>query len=142
MKPDTVNVPREVIERSISYIRKLCVGHPYAKIAWPHYKLHAVADALEREALAVAPKVEQEPVAWRWRNKPDGVWNYQEAVQRIPNTETQPLYTHPAPASDELLEVLKLVDLSLQAMADEGIIADGSWSFVTDAIAKHKGPQS
>ncbi len=28
-------------------IRKLCVGHPHAKIAWPHYELHALADRAE-----------------------------------------------------------------------------------------------
>jgi len=42
-----------------------------------------------------APAPEGEAVAWRWRNKPDGVWNYQEARQRIPGVEQQPLYASP-----------------------------------------------
>jgi hypothetical protein len=44
---------------------------------------------------ARTPAPEGEAVAWRWRNKPDGVWNYQEARQRIPGVEQQPLYASP-----------------------------------------------
>ena len=34
-----------------------------------------------------------EVVAWRWRFRTDGVWNYQEAQQRIPDVTCEPLVT-------------------------------------------------
>jgi hypothetical protein len=53
------------------------------------------------------PAPEGEAVAWRWRNKPDGVWNYQEARQRIPGVEQQPLYASPVvPVGREDIEVV------------------------------------
>ena len=44
---------RDIVER----LRKNCNGHPYAKVAWPHYILHEAADTIEalraeRDALA------------------------------------------------------------------------------------------
>jgi len=43
-------------------IRKLCVGHPHAKIAWPHYELHAIADraeALLAESAALRARLDE-----------------------------------------------------------------------------------
>lgn len=34
-----------------------------------------------------------EVVAWRWRFRTDGVWNYQEAQQHIPDVTCEPLVT-------------------------------------------------
>jgi len=37
----------------VGKLRALCVGHPYAKVAWPHRELHEAADlitALEARA--------------------------------------------------------------------------------------------
>jgi len=34
-----------------------------------------------------------EAVAWRWRFRTDGVWNYQEAQQHIPDVTCEPLVT-------------------------------------------------
>jgi hypothetical protein len=69
-----------------------------------------------------APVSPSAPVAWRWRNKPDGVWNYQEDCQRIPNVEQQPLYASPAPSMVGLREkVARIIDPESWAFADEVI---------------------
>lgn len=133
---DTVNVPREATREMLQACLKAMRADNFSspKRIW--------AAMLEAD-----PKVEQEPVAWLVTNKASGAKDLSfTKLADLPfnrsRFEATPLYTHPAPASAELLEVLKLVDLSLQAMADEGIIANGSWAFVTDAIDNHKRLQS
>lgn len=100
-----------------------------------------------------APKVEQEPVAWRWRwdSEPD-VWHAWEncpddtgALNNI--LDLHPLYTHPAPASDELLEALEAIEVrDYHAGYDHaGNFVYRDVFFADDVralIAKHKGPQS
>lgn len=52
-------------------IRKLCVGHPHAKIAWPHYELHALvdrADALIAENAALRAESESARTVVAWAN--------------------------------------------------------------------------
>lgn len=114
-----------------------------------------------------APKVEQEPVAWvaMWRDgstygEPqkwppiDGSKTYHGMMGRT----VQPLYTHPAPASDELLAALEPICREADCwpeLADDDVLSfatsEGSASPYDikmgdirriAAIAKHKGPQS
>lgn len=102
-----------------------------------------------------ALKVEQEPVGWRWRfdtSLSGSMWFYGHVVPDPPenaiNTivEVQPLYTHPAPASDELLEALEAIQEIAGARATEGWNERGRLKRIeeraTQAIDKHKGPQS
>lgn len=72
-------------------------------------------EALRQSAIRAqpeAPKVEQEPVAWRYRSaeRPHLGWTKPEYSRRSPygriGMDEQLLFTHPAPASDELLEAL------------------------------------
>jgi hypothetical protein len=52
-----------------SKIRALCVGHPSAKIAWPHRELHEIADEVEKlesrwQPIGTAPKDGSNILAW------------------------------------------------------------------------------
>jgi len=33
----------------VKRLRARCVGHPNAKIPWPHYELHEAADLIEKQ---------------------------------------------------------------------------------------------
>ena len=71
------------------------------------------------------------PVAWRWRN-PGGVWNYQEAEQRIPGVEQEPLYSAPASPAVGLEEAVglreALRDLSSAASKVFNKLANGRYA--------------
>lgn len=124
----------------------------------------AVVKALEEEGLTIsahpeAPKAEQEPVAWRYRSaeRPHLGWTKPEYSRRSPcgriGMDEQPLFTHPAPASNELLEALKPFADAAEDLDDgeTGHIWERPAAMSIDAsdlrrayelYAKHKGPQS
>jgi hypothetical protein len=106
------------------------------------------------QQLPEAPKVEQEPVAWRYRMsfQSDGCWYY--AIEAPEPHEcgdhkvmaAEPLYTRPAPASDELLDLVVRVQRFLEPMrfdrkSDNNMAAELDIA-MRAALAKHKGPQS
>lgn len=165
---DTVTVPREDLAGKLKAIRdKFLMPTPDKEFTDYAVMTRCI------EALAAAPKVEQEPdviihleenhtafgsfpVMASWKN-----------VSRLPAGKHS-LYTHPAPASDELLEALRAESWDLrcfniptggddynigwrvvghwQAEPHERTIAevytDDPAAAVRAAIAKHKGPQS
>lgn len=43
-------------EKVVAELREACVGHPVAKIAWPHRLLHRAADRLDKLSAEVAAK--------------------------------------------------------------------------------------
>lgn len=127
----------------------------------------AVVDEVKRQndtmfAQPDAPKVEQGPVAWRYRSaeRPHLGWTKPEYSRRSPwgriGMDEQPLYTHPAPASDELLEALEpfakaaKVRLCGEWRDDERCWNTDAASFLTFGdlrraerlYDKHKGSQS
>ena len=102
-----------------------------------------------------APKVEQEPVAWQATFEPTGqaVTLYRDPTGMEGWIDVTPLYTHPAPASDELLEALKPFADAAEDLdeAETGSIWERPSAMSIDAsdlrraaklYAKHKGPQS
>lgn len=115
----------------------------------------AINDCMSRNALAAATKAEQEPWDHAVRFKDYG-WGYASeldaeqrelVLQGIPFWEVRPLYTHPAPASDELLEYADYWHEELGGMVKGCALYDGQQEYVRredyDALlAKHKGPQS
>lgn len=59
-------------ERALAVAKELrdaCVGHPHAKIPWPHRLLHEGAKAIEQLAALTAPRV---PEGWVIRRGNDG----------------------------------------------------------------------
>ncbi|WP_313444560.1 hypothetical protein [Brevundimonas sp.] len=80
-----------------------------------------------------------EPVAWRWRNRPDGVWNYQEDRQRIENVEQQPLYAHPSPtpaADDDRVRIaVEALEASDQCIRDAVEVYSNGGSLVVMDLA-------
>lgn len=158
---DTVNVPRLWLEEVAGYLGAT------DKNDWSDLKsddairgshcirVGALVDL--RAMLAAVPKAEQEPWdhAVRYRDYGWGYASELPADQRelvlhgIPFWEVKPLYTHPAPASDELLAALEksyqgwsnAIELSLlppQHVATAEAMRDELWH----VLAKHKGPQS
>ena len=108
-----------------------------------------------------APKVEQEPwdyaVRYRdygWGLASDLPEDERDLVLRgIPFWEVKPLYTHPAPASEELLEAAEALSEILEAILQFAHTSYGARLTLDSkaqskrdravaAIAKHKGPQS
>ncbi len=104
-----------------------------------------------------APKVEQEPWdhAVRYRDYGWGYASELDAEQRelvlqgLPFWEVRPLYTHPAPASDELLEALEpfaryydLNDCHERQPDDALEVPISDLARAANLIAQHKGPQS
>lgn len=87
-----------------------------------------------------SPKVEQESVAWIARNydiQKMGVTQCKNEVERYEQNgwEIEPLYSHPAPASDELLDAAEKRRLRKELFARVDRLFE-----ISDA--KHKGPQS
>jgi len=88
------------------------------------------AEVALKNAIALQPHLAPSPapegeVAWRWRNRPDGVWNYQEARQRIPGVEQQPLYASPVVpvgVSEADINELRVVCDTNQAATDDSRI--------------------
>lgn len=87
-----------------------------------------------------APKVEQEPWDHAVRYRDYG-WGYASelpadqrelVLQGIPFWEVKPLYTHPAPASDELLEALEFYASEWQQEANGDQRIDGDANGWTD----------
>src|SRR5690554_2559701 len=39
--------PQDTTSEVVARVRAACVGHPYAKIEWPHRLLHEAADHIE-----------------------------------------------------------------------------------------------
>lgn len=70
--------------------------HPENAVGYIDRKGWETEPLYRRLAAQPSAGAQGEAVAWRWRNKSDGVWNYQEDRQRIPNVEQQPLYATPA----------------------------------------------
>lgn len=109
-----------------------------------------------------APKVEQEPVAWRYRTAPHRQWHFTSSrmdagYEAEDGSEVQPLYTHPTPARDELLEaveaLLDTADREGSRMRFGDVGEDDQWIDYMEVgkieldrlqllITKHKGPQS
>ncbi len=141
----------------------LCAAIPALWDGTPEQHAKSLPDAIKGWTVPAhpeAPKVEQEPVAWRavWRdgssygeprNWPpiEGADTYHGLMGRT----IQPLYPHPAPASDELLEAATALVGIVEGV---GVLNHGKWSdehglrlkdtpeWVAFYIAKHKGPQS
>lgn len=96
------------------------------------------------------PKAEQEPAAWRVRC--DGAvhrkrkeaqahvdgWRRQGATCDDP----QPLFDHPAPATDELLDAAEYAVERFGMWKAPTANMEEALELLRDAIAKHKGPQS
>lgn len=57
----------------VERIRAACVGHPHAKIAWPHRILHEAADALAAKDAAIERLVAERDEARRVKR-----WNAEE----------------------------------------------------------------
>lgn len=103
-----------------------------------------------------APKVEQEPVAWRYRPKNDPIrwteWTTRRWEERSHLIEECAYPTHPAPASDELLEALEAWAVKVTAKHGNPNGTDYEQgqndmgfrvvSYLRSLRAKHKGPQS
>lgn len=74
-----------------------CTGPSFSHVTLGHAEASGRSVAAWNRRPPSPSGGEGEAVAWRWRNRPDGVWNYQEAQQRIPGVEQQPLYASPQP---------------------------------------------
>ena len=205
---DTVNVPREKLEEVRGVLAERIQGSPARSPAhnarvlidtmleaapkaepvkdWDAIRSHpcygehqAGCDCSAPEA----PKVDQEPVAWRgrftegvgmpsfykseddlphdvmdedainrWRhmakieNGHEMAANWNSVRRFVALIDRIRFYTHPAPASDELLEALEAIREIAGARATEGFNERGRLKRIeeraTQAIAKHKGPQS
>lgn len=120
---DTVKVPRADLEKIDSFLHMLGVVYT-----------HRIRSSI-RAMLAAAPKVKQEPVLRGGK----GLW-----------PEHDPFLAHSAPASDELLGALEVIQDKLKFCTDEGPDGEGwlskeleqAWSVVSNYINQHKGPQS
>ena len=115
--------------------------------------IKTIVETIKPDQLPEAPKVEQEPVAYVSRKgfTTGGlVWTKEGVDANLPD-ETK-LYTHPAPASDELLEAIDIDDFNIIGEWIEGGENGGApsgrvkglWQSVRRviALAKYKGPQS
>lgn len=90
----------EAVDEALSFIED---GLKFAYERGLHEPGYDPAQRIRLSLLNQARKPEgAEPVAWRWRNRSDGVWNYQEDRQRIAKVEQQPLYAHPAHEAGEV----------------------------------------
>lgn len=96
-----------------------------------------------------APKVEQEPVAWRYRTAQHRQWQFTSSpmdagYEEADGSEVQSLYTHPASSSDKLLEAI--AEECKRGAAGTTTQALGALSnveaLVCEYIAKHKESQS
>jgi len=93
---DKITIERETLERAIAYLEA-----PTAKL-WPAGTLHGIAASL-RAALAAQPA---EPVAWRWKERVNGVSDSDWTVTNVEPPDgvrviaKEPLYAaQPAPAA-------------------------------------------
>lgn len=140
----------------------LCAAIPALWDGTPEQHAKSLPEAMKGWAVPAqpkAPKVEQEPAGYIDPNVLQGmrVGRYRDATiyptcSSAGVGSTQPLYTHPAPVSDELLEALEAIkrvaEMSKKpfmgltqgerAISSCGVIS----AHVDRLIAKHKGPQS
>lgn len=151
---DTVNVPREPTSEMLDAAVNRAGYTEYGPLV-----PESLIPEIWRAMIAAAPKVEQEPVAWRYRTAPHRQWHFTSSrmdagYEEEDGSEVQPLYTHPAPASDELLsKVIGISDDDLEALRSaanlEYYAGLDKWGEALEriyrrlsSIAKHKGPQS
>ena len=82
---------QDILER----LKAFCVGHPHAKIPWPHRELHEAAAEITRlrAELAAARDKALEEAALEWLKPPiSGTRNFAEilrAMKGTPNAEGQ-----------------------------------------------------
>lgn len=124
----------------VARLREACVGHPHAKVAWPHRVLHEAADAISRIAEERGQRdAADHALVDRYRDPKSGVFSFPgdvaAIVLRLEAAEARA--TAAEAALSQMKEALKIAEAVLRnadpfSTTDDGRIPDTTPSMAAE----------